>query len=308
MRRESPRLEPLISRANWVSWRNNIEKHARLEGVWEYCDPEGSDKDYPELQELEKPHISSVRPGATSIVDLGEADFAELSSVVDQYWKQFRAYEEVQDGLYAIFELIKEHVTHFYLRVIENAKSPREQLTALSLEMKKASLETLQPEWELIQLLAQGRQVQQIFELWNEFFASCAPYLGEHAQREYAFWDCLQAAADSGNNCGPLDSQRWIRSQYQPANLDLNNRVLEYERRRAQAEKDWNSITTRYYVDGSEGSVLTEAASQSSRPTSEDAPSDQCTEALGYDTENSDIRHWSDDNGSHKSAQTMEYW
>ncbi|KAJ5442572.1 hypothetical protein N7445_005579 [Penicillium cf. griseofulvum] len=185
-------LEPpeILTRTNWKSWKNDIEKHARKEGVWKYCDPSTPDQYHPELHEPEKPHVSTVRPEAKSIVDLGEDDFIELSSVVDLYWKQMHVYEKIQSGLDVIFQLIKYHVDDEYFNLIKHAETPLEQMVALSVKFNKSHLENLQPRWERIQQLASKTEVQELFELWNALFTDCDGYLSGHARNQDAFWKC----------------------------------------------------------------------------------------------------------------------
>ncbi|KAJ5782367.1 hypothetical protein N7457_004141 [Penicillium paradoxum] len=279
MRRELQlRVETLTSRRNWASWKSTIEAHARLEGVWGYCDPDIPDEQYLELKEPEKPHFSTVRPGATSIVDLGEADFAELSSIVNQYWSQMRVYEETQDRLNTIFNLIKTHVNRDHFHLIEHSNTPREQLTILSVEFKQSPLESLEPEWEIIQYLAREPEVQELFARWNNLFADCAKCLNQDARREYAFWDCLEGAANRGNKRRPLNSQHWIQSKYWPKNLGLESCASNYNQRRAQAERDWDAIFSRGCIDNSPPSISTEPVSQSFYPDTENDLSDQPTE------------------------------
>ncbi|KAJ5177694.1 uncharacterized protein N7500_000393 [Penicillium coprophilum] len=212
MRRDVPESPEILTLTNWRSWKNAIEKHARKEGVWEYCDPDAPAKYHPELYEPEKPHISTVRPEAESLVDLGEDDFIELSSVVDMYWRQMHAYEKIQFGLDVIFKLIKHHVDDKYSHVIKHAKTPLEQLTALCTEFHKFRLENLQQRWERIQNLASGPEVQELFERWNALFTDCDGYLSAHARKQDGFWDCVEVAGSSSANCNPLTSQRWIET------------------------------------------------------------------------------------------------
>jgi hypothetical protein len=266
LRREQPvKLELLTSYTNSTLWMNNLELHARLEGVWGYCDPDAPDEDTPELHEPEKPHVSTVRPDATSIVDLGESDFAELSSIVDQYWKQMRAYEKIQDGLRIIFELIKSHVDHHHLTLIKHAKTPREQLAILSVEFKKHHLESMQPEWERIQDLARGAEVQELFERWKDLFANCAEYIDKDVRKEDAFWDCLEPATGASSST-TLHSQYWIASRYWVRDLEYVDRVARAAQLREQASKDWDSIVSRFPADGSGPSEATECATPSSCP------------------------------------------
>ncbi|OQE44548.1 hypothetical protein PENCOP_c002G08679 [Penicillium coprophilum] len=212
MRRSLPESPEILTPTNWRSWKNAIEKLARKEGVWEYCDPEAPAQYHPELHEPEKPHISTVRPEADSIVDLGENDFIELSSVVDMYWRQMHAYEKIQIGLDVIFKLIKHHVDDKYSNIIKHAKTPLQQLTALCTEFHKSRLEILQQRWERIQNLASGAEVQELFELWNALFTDCDGYLSAHARKQDGFWDCVEVAGSSSRNWNPLTSQRWIET------------------------------------------------------------------------------------------------
>ncbi|CAI7585705.1 unnamed protein product [Penicillium glandicola] len=208
-----PERPDILTRANWPSWKDKIKIHARYEGVWEYCDPDSVDEYFPELLEPEKPHISTVRPEADSIVDLGKADFIELSSIVDQYWRQVRVYEDIQAGLQVIFDLIKEHVDYEHWKLIKNAKTPMDQMTVLSNKFKKPRLEDLQPGWERVQKLATKPDVQELFELWNSLFTDCDSYLSYHARRQDAFWDCVETAGDPLGNGLPLASQQWIEDR-----------------------------------------------------------------------------------------------
>ncbi|KAJ5496582.1 hypothetical protein N7463_008569 [Penicillium fimorum] len=212
MRRDLPEPPEILIRANWKSWKNDIEKNARKEGVWKYCDPDAPEKYHPKLHKPEKPHISTVRPEAESIVDLGEDDFIELSSVVDLYWKKMHVYEKIQSGLDIIFRLIRYHVDDEYLTLIKNAQTPLEQMTVLSAEFKKSHLENLQPRWERIQKLASKADVQELFELWNALFTDCDGYLSGNARNQDAFWGCVETAGYSSGNWLPLTSQHWIEN------------------------------------------------------------------------------------------------
>ncbi|KAJ5817535.1 hypothetical protein N7447_007543 [Penicillium robsamsonii] len=212
MRRDLPEPPEILTRTNWKSWKKDIEKHARKEGVWKYCDPSAPEKYYPELHEPEKPHVSTVRPEAESIIDLGEDDFIELSSVVDLYWKQMHVYEKIQSGLEVIFRLIRYHVDEEYLNFIRNAQTPLEQMTALSAKFKEFRLGSLQPRWERIQKLASKAEVQELFELWNALFTDCDGYHSGNARNQDAFWECVETAGYSSANWLPLTSQNWIEN------------------------------------------------------------------------------------------------
>ncbi|KAJ5213358.1 hypothetical protein N7449_000527 [Penicillium cf. viridicatum] len=212
----------ILTRSNWKSWKNEIEKHARKEGVWRHCNPDAPGEYYSELHEPEKPHISTVRPEAKSIVDLGEDDFIELSSIVDQYWKQMRAYENIQTKLQVIFELIENHVDYEHFSLIKHAETPLEQMAVLSVKFKKSRLEDLQPRWERIQELANKPDVQALFKLWNSLFTDCDVYLSGSARRRDVFWDCVERAGDISGNWLPLTSQHWIQNpdHIEPRNED----------------------------------------------------------------------------------------
>ncbi|KAJ5951992.1 uncharacterized protein N7479_010405 [Penicillium vulpinum] len=200
----------ILTRTNWKSWKNEIEKHARNQGVWKFCDPDALDKCHPELHEPEKPRISTVRPEAQSIVDLGEDDFIELSSIVDRYWKKMQVYDKIQAGLGVVFNLIKYHVDAEYFDLIEHAETPLDQMMLLSAKFKKPRLEDLQPRWELIQRLASAPEVQELFELWNLFFTDCNRYQSCDARRQDAFWECVDMGGDVSGNWLPLTAQDWI--------------------------------------------------------------------------------------------------
>ncbi|KAJ5121377.1 uncharacterized protein N7515_009338 [Penicillium bovifimosum] len=226
LHRQQPiRLETLTPYTDWTLWMHDLEFHARLEGVWNYCNPDAPDDETSELQEPETPHISTVRPGATSIVDLGQSDFAELSSVVNQYWRQVSAYDNIQDGLRTVFELIKSHVDEHHSNLIKYAETPREQLTILSLEFKKHHLAQMQPEWERIQHLARSPQVQELFERWKDLFANCVEYIDQDVRKEDAFWDCLEPATGASSSSA-LHSQYWIASQNWVRDLEYMDRVV----------------------------------------------------------------------------------
>ncbi|KGO41892.1 hypothetical protein PEX2_076080 [Penicillium expansum] len=173
MRQDLEERPEKVTRSNWKSWKNAIEKHARKEGVWKYCNPDAPGEYYAEIHEPEKPHISTARPEVKSIVELGEDDFIELSSIVDQYWKQMRGYENIQTKLQVILELIEDHVDDEHFDLIKHAKTPLEQMTVLSDKFKKFRLEDLQPRWERIQELANKPDSQELFKLWNALFTDC---------------------------------------------------------------------------------------------------------------------------------------
>ncbi|CAG8280701.1 unnamed protein product [Penicillium nalgiovense] len=212
MRRDLQERPEVLTRTNWKSWKNEIEKHARKEGVWKYCNPDGPSEYYPELHEPEKPHVSTVRPEAKSIVDLGEDDFIEVSSIVDQYWKQMRAYENIQTKLQVIFELIENNVDYEHFGLIKHAETPLEQMAVLSAKFKKSSLEDLQPRWKGIQELASKADVQELFESWNALFTDCNGYISGCVRRQDAFWDCVETGGYSPGNWLPLTSQHWIET------------------------------------------------------------------------------------------------
>ncbi|CAG8909043.1 unnamed protein product [Penicillium egyptiacum] len=180
MRRDLQERPEILGRTNWKSWKNEIEKRARKEGVWKYCNPDDPGEYYPELHQPGKPHVSTVRPEATSLVDLGEDDFIELSSIVDQYWKQMRAYEDIQTKL---------------------------QMAVLSAKFKKSRLEDLQPRWEGVQELANKADVQKLFKAWNALFTDCNGYLSGSARSQDA-----ETAGDLPENWLPLTSQHWIET------------------------------------------------------------------------------------------------
>lgn len=212
MRRDLQERPEALTRTNWKSWKNEIEKHARKEGVWKYCNPDAPSEYYPELHKPEKPHVSTVRPEAKSIVDLGEDDFIELSSIVDQYWKQMRAYENIQTKLQVIFELIENNVDYEHFGLIKHAETPLEQMAVLSAKFKKSSLEDLQPRWEGIQELASKAGVQELFESWNALFTDCNGYISGCVRRQDAFWGCVETGGYSPGNWLPLTSQHWIET------------------------------------------------------------------------------------------------
>ncbi|KAJ6184775.1 hypothetical protein N7519_006076 [Penicillium mononematosum] len=176
MRRDLQERPEMLTRTNWKSWKNEIEKHARKEGVWKYCNPDAPSEYYPELHEPEKPHVSTVRPEAKSIVDLGEDDFIELSSIVDQYWKQMRAYENIQTKLQVIFELIENNVDYEHFSLIKHAETPLEQMAVLAAKSRNLA-------WRICS--QDGKD---------------------------AFWDCVETAGDPLENWLPLTSQHWIET------------------------------------------------------------------------------------------------
>ncbi|OQD64213.1 hypothetical protein PENPOL_c008G02995 [Penicillium polonicum] len=248
MRRDPEEGPEILTRSNWKSWKNEIEKHARKEGVWKYCNPDALGEYYPELHEPEKPHISTVRPEAKSIVDLGEDDFIELSSIVDQYWKQMRAYENIQTKLQVIFELIENHVDFEHFSLIKHAETPLEQMAVLSVKFKKSRLEDLQPRWERIQELANKPDVQALFKLWNSLFTDCDGYLSSSARRRDVFWDCVERAGDISGNWLPLTSQHWIIQN--PEHVESNNCGDVYAQPRSPARRD--SITSQHWIEHSD--------------------------------------------------------
>lgn len=272
VRQELPRVQVLTSRTNWASWKGSIEANARWVGVWRYCDPDIPGEQHHELKEPEKPHVSTVRPGATSIVDLGEADFAELSSIVDKYWQQMRVYEETQAKLDVIFQLIRTHVDRNHFSLVEHATTPREQLMLLGGEFKESPLEALESEWELLQCLAQGSAVQELFERWNDLFAHCAD---QDARKECVFWGFLEAAAKCENPRQPLCLQNWVRGKYSPSDLQSTGRALCSRQRRVQAERDWDEISSRCCVGSAPRP--TKLASRSLYPPPDDDLGDQDT-------------------------------
>ncbi|KAJ5413142.1 hypothetical protein N7465_005447 [Penicillium sp. CMV-2018d] len=248
MRRDSEEGPEILTRSNWKSWKNEIEKHARKEGVWKYCNPDALGEYYPELHEPEKPHISTVRPEAKSIVDLGEDDFIELSSIVDQYWKQMRAYENIQTKLQVIFELIENHVDFEHFSLIKHAETPLEQMAVLSVKFKKSRLEDLQPRWERIQELANKPDVQALFKLWNSLFTDCDGYLSSSARRRDVFWDCVERAGDISGNWLPLTSQHWIVQN--PEHVESKNYGDVYAQPRSPARRDY--ITSQHWIEHSD--------------------------------------------------------
>ncbi|KAJ9491994.1 hypothetical protein VN97_g1242 [Penicillium thymicola] len=237
----------ILTRSNWKSWKNEIEKHARKEGVWKYCNPDAPDEYYPELHEPEKPHISTVRSEAKSIVDLGEDDFIELSSIVDQYWKQMRAYENLQTKLQVIFELIENHVDYEHFSLIKHAETPLEQMAVLSVKFKRSRLEDLQPRWERIQKMANTPDVQALFKLWNSLFTDCEGYLSGSARRRDVFWDCVERAGDISGNWLPLTSQHWI---HDPEHVESKNYGDVCAQPRSPARCD--SITSQHWIEHSD--------------------------------------------------------
>ncbi|KXG47265.1 uncharacterized protein PGRI_011350 [Penicillium griseofulvum] len=251
MRRNLPEPPEILTRMNWKSWKNDIEKHARKEGVWKYCDPSTPDQYYPELHEPAKPHVSTVRPEAGSIVDLGEDDFIELSSVVDLYWKQMHVYEKIQSGLDVIFKLIKYHVDDEYFNLIKHAQTPLEQMTTLSAKFNKSHLENLQPRWERIQQLASKTEVQELFELWNALFTDCDGYLSSHARNQDDFWECVETAGYHSGKWLPLTSQNWIKNNAESKNYDDRDRPRSLAKRESIASQNW--IKTLDNVDYSNG-------------------------------------------------------
>lgn len=246
MRRDPEEGPEILTRSNWKSWKNEIEKHARTEGVWKYCNPDAPGEYYAELHEPEKPHISTVRPEAKSIVDLGEDDFIELSSIVDQYWKQMRAYENIQTKLQVIFELIENHVDYEHFSLIKHAETPLEQMAVLSVKFKKSRLEDLQPRWERIQELANKPDVQALFKLWNSLFTDCNGYLSGSARRQDVFWDCVGRAGDISGNWLPLTSQHWIQNPEH----ESNNYGDVYPQSHSPARRD--SIASQHWIEHSD--------------------------------------------------------
>ncbi|KAF7530520.1 hypothetical protein PCG10_000021 [Penicillium crustosum] len=246
MRRDSEEGPGILTRGNWKSWKNEIEKYARKEGVWKYCNPDAPGEYYPELHEPEKPHISTVRPEAKSIVDLGEDDFIELSSIVDQYWKQIRTYENIQTKLQVIFELIENHVDYEHFSLIKHAETPLEQMAVLSVKFKQSRLEDLQPRWERIQELANKPDVQALFKVWNSLFTDCDGYLSGSARRRDVFWDCVERAGDISRNWLPLTSQHWIQK---PEHVESKNYGDVYAQSRSAR---CDAITSQHWIEHSD--------------------------------------------------------
>lgn len=239
MRRDLEEGPEILTRSNWKSWKNEIEKHARKEGVWKYCNPDAPGEYYPELHEPEKPHISTVRPEAKSIVDLGEDDFIELSSIVDQYWKQMRDYGNIQTKLQVIFELIENHVDYEHFSLIKHAETPLEQMAVLSVKFKKSRLEYLQPRWERIQELANKPDVQALFKLWNSLSTDCDGYLSKDV-----FWDCVESAGDIWGDWLPLTYRHWIQNA---EHVESKNYGDVYAQPRSPARRD--SITSQHWIE-----------------------------------------------------------
>lgn len=146
--------EILTATINWDAWKGSIKMHTRMESVWQYFDPDAPERSYSELEEPKKPHVSSVRPGAPSLVDLGDEDFIELSVCVDKYWQRYHSWERLQDRIQAISTLIQFHVDHKFLLLIENEENPRAKMVILADACRPTRLEILQPEWEEIQMMA----------------------------------------------------------------------------------------------------------------------------------------------------------
>ncbi|KAJ5492069.1 hypothetical protein N7453_010166 [Penicillium expansum] len=247
MRQDLEELPEKLTRSNWKSWKNAIEKHARKEGVWKYCNPDAPGEYYAELHEPEKPHISTARPEVKSIVELGEDDFIELSSIVDQYWKQMRGYENIQTKLQVILELIEDHVDDEHFDLIKHAKTPLEQMTVLSDKFKKFRLEDLQPRWERIQELANKPDAQELFKLWNALFTDCDGYVSSSARRRDAFWDCVETAGDLSRNQLPLTSQHWIQTA---DHVEL--KACGYDRAQPRLSARRDSITSQHWIEKSE--------------------------------------------------------
>ncbi|KAJ6139843.1 hypothetical protein N7471_006329 [Penicillium samsonianum] len=316
MRRDLQERPEILTRTNWKSWKNEIEKHARKEGVWKYCNPDAPSEYYPELHEPEKPHVSTVRPEAKSIVDLGEDDFIELSSIVDQYWKQMRTYESIQTKLQVIFELIENHVDYEHFSLIKHAETPLEQLAVLSVKFKKSCLEDLQPRWERIQELANKADVRELFKLWNVLFTDCNAYLSGSARRQDAFWDCVETTGDISATWLPLTSQHWIENPdhvesmnhgddfaqpHSPARRESVTSQDQIETPDHSESRDYGddcaqlrsrarrgSIASRYrigYIGFYDPAVSTERTSLSPQPGSVAGQSDQLEEISGDDVD-----------------------
>lgn len=204
--------EILTARTNWDTWAKSIKLRAILEGVWEYCDPDAPERIYHELEEPEKPHVSTIRPEATSIVDLGDADFIELSTCVDRYWRDCRAWENRLNSIQTISDLIRSHVDGYYTGHIEHETDPRKQMVILAAACRPSQLTTLQPEWENIQIMASQPVIQEFFKRWNMFFAKCNEHVYHHSfANERALWDLLEQRKDPHWKWESLANQLWIR-------------------------------------------------------------------------------------------------
>lgn len=206
------RPEILTPRNNWDAWVKSIQLRALLEGVWEYCDPDAPERIYSELEEPEKPHVSTIRPGATSIVDLGGADFVELSACVDRYWRDYRAWETRLNKIQTISDLIKSHVDDYYIGLIEYEIDPRKQMAILAAACRPSGLTALEPEWENIQTMASQPVIQDFFKRWNTFFAKCGDYTYHQSfANERALWDLLEQRKDPCWEWESLANQLWIQ-------------------------------------------------------------------------------------------------
>lgn len=89
----------LRSREDWTTWKDYIEKTAKICGVWEYCDPSNTEDEYLEQKAtLSEPTFATIRQDAWSITDLEDADFQKLRKLVKEYKEKRDEHEKKKKG------------------------------------------------------------------------------------------------------------------------------------------------------------------------------------------------------------------
>jgi hypothetical protein len=166
----------LPSREDWPTWKEYIERTAKICGVWEFCNPANTEDEYLEQKaKLLEPTFRTVCEDAWSIADLEDAGLQKLWELVKEYKENKDAPGKKRKALEAIRQLIYASVSGPYTNYIFGA-TPYYQLAALSKSFSGPSPEDINEvssEWLALQPLAESPDIQQYLTRWKALFEKC---------------------------------------------------------------------------------------------------------------------------------------
>ncbi|GAT31446.1 hypothetical protein UVI_02064380 [Ustilaginoidea virens] len=102
----------LLGSKDWFKWISIIEKFAVNENIWAYINP--SVQDRPTLQQPVEPTASTIKPHASSILDLDDSDFTRLQYMTNIYRTALQDYKDKKKALVNIQRWIIATIGNYY--------------------------------------------------------------------------------------------------------------------------------------------------------------------------------------------------
>ena len=118
---------------DWDMWISIIRKFAKTRNVWEYIDPDATDK--PTLATPTQPTAGRVRPGATEIEQLEKDEISKFQILENRYNSELRTHRDKTRALVEIQEHIVKTAGKYY-RSITNKDGVAEELEILKSRVK----------------------------------------------------------------------------------------------------------------------------------------------------------------------------